>query len=274
MITMNKTINEKLIQTPPKTPNEGQVIVMAGSAGSGKNFSIDNFTDIGNKFKVLDIDDLQHLVVKSKVIFKRFREFLEKIDSPFADYTDSDLRDPSIFRDSEFVDTIYDFLTVNNIPRSRLDVFLRTNKKSERLPNVVINTTFGNVDNVKKKLQVLMDHGYKKENINLLWILTTKEESMMRNLSRERTVKGDYLEKNYAETVRNMKEIISKQSGLLNTYIDGKIWAVFNTSLLTRFHDNSKLVKDFTYVTLKDENGWNKSEIEKLNRWISGIGRS
>lgn len=267
---MNNTLQEKQIQTPPKTPNEGQVIVMAGSAGSGKNFAIDNFTDIGNKFKVLDIDEIQKLVLKSKIIFKRFEEFLEKTSSPYRNYSERDLRDPVMFKDSEFVDTIYDFMTVNRIPQTRLGVFLKTNNNKERLPNIVLNTTFGNVDNIKSKIDTLIEHGYKPENIHLLWVITTKSESMARNLQRDRSVKGDYLDSNYTNTVKNMKDFISKKTGILNRYIQGKFWVVINTDLLTSYY-SSGVVKDFKYLTLKDESGWNKKSVDELNRWLAGI---
>lgn len=266
---MNKILDEKQIHTPPKTPNEGQVIVMAGSAGSGKNFAIDNFTDIGNKFKVLDIDEVQKLVLKSKIIFKRFRDFLSKTSSPYHNYSERDLRDPVMFKDSEFVDTIYDFMTVNRIPQTRLGVFLRSNKNKERLPNIVLNTTFGNVDNIKNKIDTLIENGYETKNIHLLWVVTTKSESMSRNLQRDRSVKDDYLTSNYTNTVTNMKNFISKKAGILNNYIQGKFWVVINTDLLTSYYD-SGVVKDFKYLTLKDNNGWDKQSIEELNYWLSG----
>jgi len=266
---MNK-LNEKQIITPPKTANEGQVIIMAGSAGSGKNFAIDKFTDIGNKFKVLDIDEIQKLVMKSNIIFKRFRKFLDDIDSAFSRYSDQDLREPSMFKDSEFVDTIYDFMTINKIPQTRLGVFLRSSQNKERLPNIVLNTTFGNVENIKNKIDILLDNGYKKENIHLLWVLTSREESMARNHHRDRSVKDDYLSKNYNDTVRNMKSFITKDAGLLNDYIQGNFWVVVNTSLLTSFY-NKDLVKDFKYLTLRSARGWNKSAIEELNRWMQEI---
>ena len=265
---MNNNLNEKQIQTPPKTPNEGQVIIMAGSAGSGKNFAIDNFTDIGNKFKVLDIDEIQKLVMKSNIIYKRFREFLEKSDSPYKNYSDRDLRDPVMFKDSEFVDTIYNFMTINRIPQTRLGVFLRTNKNKERLPNIVLNTTFGNVNSIKDKIETLLDNGYKENNIHLLWVFTSKEESMARNLQRDRSVKDDYLQGNFKSTVSNMKKFVSKEAGLLNNYIKGNFWVVINTDLLTTYYD-SGIVKDFKYLTLKDESGWNQKTIKELNRWLS-----
>ena len=266
-ITMDSKLYEKQIQTPPKTPNEGQVIIMAGSAGSGKNFAIDNFTDIGNKFKVLDIDEIQKLVMKSNIIYKRFKEFLVKIDSPYKNFSDRDLRDPIIFKDSEFVNTIYDFMTVNQIPQTRLGVFLRTNNNKERLPNIVLNTTFGNVESIKDKIQILLDNDYKKENINLLWVFTSREESMARNLQRDRSVKDDFLQDNFKSTVSNMKKFVAKEAGILNNYIQGKFWVVINTDLLTTYYD-SGMVKDFKYITLKDESGWNKKSIDELNRWL------
>ena len=174
-----------------------------------------------------------------------------------------------MFKDSEFVDTIYDFMTLNKIPQTRLGVFLKTQKNKDRLPNIVLNTTFGNIDNIKSKIDVLLDNGYKKENIHLLWVLTTKEESMARNASRERSVKGDYLNQNYASTVSNMKKFISKDAGILNSYIDGNFWVVINTSLLTQYYDDGKTVKDFKYLTLKNDKGWNKEAIEALNHWFS-----
>ena len=97
---------------------------------------------------------------------------------------------------------------------------------------------------------------------------------MARNVSRERSVKGDYLSKNYASTVSNMKKFISKEAGVLNNYIDGNFWVVINTSLLTSYYDDNKTVKDFKYLTLKNEKGWNKDAINSLNQWFSKTSRS
>jgi hypothetical protein len=66
-----------------------------------------------------------------------------------------------------------------------------------------------------------------------------------------------------------MKKFISKDAGILNTYIDGNFWVVINTSLLTQYYDDGKTVKDFKYLTLKTDKGWNKEAIEALNHWFS-----
>ena len=261
-------INEKLIRTPPKTPNEGQVIVMAGSAGSGKNFVIDKFTDISNKFKVLDIDEIQHLIIRSKIIFKRFREFLIKTNSPYRHYSDQDLKDPGMFKDSEFTDTIYDFMTLNKIPHTKLGVFLRANQNKNNLPNIVLNTTFGSTQNIQNKLDAIIEAGYKPENIHLIWVVTTLDESMKRNLSRERTVAAEFVKDNYRKVVENIRGLLGHNHGVFKEYIGGNVWAVLNLGEMTSYYRDNKTIKDFNYLLLRDKKGWYFDSIRTLLRWL------
>ena len=50
-------IDEKLITFSNRAPY-GQIVFMAGGAGSGKGFAIDNFID-GAGFKVRDVDEMK-----------------------------------------------------------------------------------------------------------------------------------------------------------------------------------------------------------------------
>lgn len=261
-------INEKLIQTPPKTPNEGQVIVMAGAAGSGKNFVIDNFTDISNKFKLLDIDEIQHLIIRSKIIFKRFREYLVNTSSPYRNYSDQDLKDPSMFKDSEFTDTLYNFMIENKIPQTKLGVFLKVNKNRDHLPNIVLNTTFGNTQSIENKLDVIMDAGYKPENVHLIWVVTTMDESLSRNLARERTVAAQFVKQNYRNVVDNIRGLLGKDQGVFKDYIGGNVWAVVNLKEMTQYYKDKKTIKDFNYLLLRDKKGWYFDAIKTLLTWF------
>ena len=64
-----KALNEKLIVVG-KGAKYGQIIFLAGGAGSGKGFAIGQFLD-NSKFKVRDVDEL-------KVAFLRVQELTGK----------------------------------------------------------------------------------------------------------------------------------------------------------------------------------------------------
>lgn len=253
-------IFEKQIITPPKTPNEGQVIVMAGAAGSGKNYTIQKYTDINQKFKVLDIDEIKFLILKSDKIFNRFKKFLKDVEAPYADFTDSDLKSKSILKDTIFVDYLYEFMNLTGIPRNRLGVFLRAGQNKDRLPNVLLNTTFSNTSALDEKLLVLLESGYRPENVHLIWVFASREKSMARNLTRDRTVSDEYLERSFMDSLKNIKSFVTGGVGDLNKKIKGKMWAVINDPILKDVGDS-----EFSYILLRDNRGnWNNEGIKKI----------
>ena len=66
MFSFNKFLTEKQIILG-KGAKYGQIVFLAGGAGSGKGFAINNFIE-GSKFKVRDVDEWKKTFVKIAVL--------------------------------------------------------------------------------------------------------------------------------------------------------------------------------------------------------------
>ena len=79
----------------------GQIVFLAGGAGSGKGFAIKNFME-GEKFKVRDVDEFKKAYLKYNAIKKKYKE-IEGLN----------LREPEdVFKLHSFVKRTHDTLTV------------------------------------------------------------------------------------------------------------------------------------------------------------------
>ncbi|ASV44275.1 hypothetical protein PBI_SCTP2_260 [Salicola phage SCTP-2] len=268
---MDNILNEKLIELPVKTASEGHAVVIMGSAGSGKNFSVDNFTDINNKFKHIDIDDIQYLVVKSDKLFNDFRKWLVQNYSEFDDYTEIELRHKGMFKDETFVEAMNSYIKHKDLGNRYLDVFLKANSKKDRLPNVALNGTFSDIENIKDKLTTLFQHGYTPEKTHLVWVFTTLEEALENNRKRLRTVSDEYLKSNYKAVFDNVyNNILGVSSNeLLTQYMNGRFWIIINQKANTKYHFNDNtIVKDFYYLPIKDGQKFYKHNVIEFTQWL------
>ena len=72
MYTFREFLTEKQIVLG-KGAKYGQVIFLAGGAGSGKGFAIKNFLE-GSKYKVRDVDEWKKALLKIAVLKNKYPE--------------------------------------------------------------------------------------------------------------------------------------------------------------------------------------------------------
>ena len=121
LITTPEQLNEKLIMFN-QGKKYGQVVFMAGGAGSGKGFAQKNFMEV-NKFKVRDVDEWKRLYIELDRLFDKTsgaKGVRTGDDNTGRRLTDFDLSDPRDVYDLHGMVRKYDTKnkTLNNILKS------------------------------------------------------------------------------------------------------------------------------------------------------------
>jgi uridine kinase len=70
-----KLLCERLLVLPIQK-DTGHVVVLAGGAGSGKSYSIRNFTNVSDFSTIIDYDSFKPLIIKSKKLKEDFYNWL------------------------------------------------------------------------------------------------------------------------------------------------------------------------------------------------------
>lgn len=267
----------------------GQIVFLAGGAGSGKGFAIKHFMQ-GEEFKIRDVDEL-------KIAFQKLDEMNKfTVDDLLAKYgsnigeRDKDLIQKEIIdkglklsqlnlKTPTHVYLLHVLVRATGAKDKTLDLMLEGASKSQ-LPNILFDSTFKDVEDLEKTIPLLIKAGYDTKNIHLTWVLTNYEIAIKNNKSRSRVVPEDILlatHKGAAQTVYN----------LINTglprEVDGGVYIILNNPQNTiyivdprtgkEYRDarGNPVIKDFKYLVMKEPGKPAKKEIElkkQLLIWI------
>ena len=238
------SILEKLVIVN-KGAKFGQVVILAGGAGSGKGFSADKFLDTSS-YKKFDVDELKKFVIA--VAKKQGNTELANLDLRNSDdvlklhqYVSDKGLDSKVFQN-----------VVNSIKSSR----------SKELPNLLFDVTLKNLKTISGRLDVLTDIGYKPENVHIVWVLADYSVAIEQNKSRERVVPEDIVFQTHTGAAETMRNIIA---GDLPKNVDGEIYVIFSDKRLSVAMGSSNKngyvnITDFLYSKIKDSGKPIKSE--------------
>ena len=239
--------------------NYGQVVFMAGGAGSGKGFAIKNFMQ-GEKFKVRDVDEWKKALIK-----------LAKVKDKNSQLAKLNLRNP------EDVFKLHQIVKDKNIKSKTLDLILN-NAKEGRMPNIIFDITMKDTSDISDVAPKLIDAGYSPKNIHLVWVLTNFKQAAKANKERDRVVPDSILFQSHQKAAMNMLQRIKSmalgnRTGVGRKHVDGQVHVVLNNREKTVFHPGyeGKAVKDFAYVTIKKsgQNYLKDSDIlATVIRWV------
>jgi hypothetical protein len=199
-------------------PKFGNIVIMAGGAGSGKGFVKDNL--VGIEGRVFDVDELKTLAAKAPVIQKRVKaEFgvdLAKLSA--------DLKDPENV--SKLHEIIGDAL---GIPDRRMQSFYRSILAADdrRKPNIIFDVTLKDLRKLQNITRQVSAIGYKKENIHIVWVVNDIEVAKRQNTERDRQVPVEILVNTHRGASQTMGDILDMGKGLAK-YMDGDIVFAFN----------------------------------------------
>ena len=219
--------------------NYGQIVFMAGGAGSGKGFAIQNFMQ-GEKFKVRDVDEWKKALIK-----------LAKMKDKDSELAKLNLRNP------EDVFKLHTIVREKGIKDKTLDLLL-TSAKKDRLPNILFDITMKDSSDISDVAPKLIDAGYDAKNIHLVWVLTNFKQAAKANKERDRVVPDSILFQSHQKAAMNMLQRIKSmalgnRTGVGRKHVDGQVHVILNNREKTVFHPGyeGKAVKDFSYVTIK-----------------------
>ena len=247
MLTFSQFLAEKYLEEKLIMYNQGkrygQIVFLAGGAGSGKGFSVEGFME-KEKFKVRDVDEWKKAFMK-----------MADLQGKYPEIQGLNLKKP---RD---VAKIHAFVKKMEIKDKTLDIML-ADANSRHLPNIMFDITMKDTSNIDAVMPKLIKAGYDSKNIHLTWVLTNYAVAIVNNRNRTRVVPEDIMLHSHEGAATSMYDVIK---GKLPRGLNGGVRVILNNrentipwldpdtgkKMLTK-QGNIK-VKDFTYLTLKKE---------------------
>jgi predicted kinase len=265
--TTEETLDEKLITFGGKAyPKSAQVVILAGSPGSGKSFTIGNI--LGIEGKIMDADKIKTLVIRSEHIAKTI------LDKTGIDVKELNLKNP------KDVQTLHELLSSDPLfqypqkEQNQIFVELMTiaYSKDEHKPNIIFDTMLERLTKLNQISSRVQEIGYKKENIHIVWVLTDIEVARKQNQERERTIDDDILLSMASGVSMTMKKLLS-DSATLRKYADGDFWISANTidvdSHIKKSDFGGSYVDKSNYFLIKKK-GEAPKTIEEIGRIFIG----
>ena len=252
----------------------GQIVFLAGGAGSGKGFASTNFME-KEKFKVRDVDEWKTAFMKIGALKNKYPEI-----------KGLHLKKP------EDVVKLHAFIEKLGIKDNTMNALLSGMKNKSVLPNIMFDITGKNINSIAKMMPSLLNAGYNPADIHMVWVLTDYQLAVTNNRTRPRIVQDDILFQTHTGAANTMFDLIKNKGKKLA--INGEIKVILN-NLENTIHwkdddagvspenrtsgkyikskDGEKLgvIKDFTYITIKRRGKPNKTPdqiMQQLYQWI------
>jgi dephospho-CoA kinase len=252
----------------------GQIVFLAGGAGSGKGFASTNFME-KEKFKVRDVDEWKTAFMKIGALKNKYPE----------------IRGLNLKKPADVV-KLHAFIEKLGIKDNTMNALLSGMKNKKVLPNIMFDITGKNINSIAKMMPNLLNAGYNPADIHMVWVLTDYQLAVTNNRTRPRIVQDDILFQTHTGAANTMFDLIKNKGKKLA--INGEIKVILN-NLENTIHwkdddagvspenrtsgkyikskDGEKLgvIKDFTYITIKRRGKPNKTPdqiMQQLYQWI------
>lgn len=251
----------------------GQIVFLAGGAGSGKGFAIKNFMP-GSDFKIRDVDELKLAFQKLDSLNKftledLMKKYGDKMSDSDKSYVQTKVIDKGFstkdlnLKTPEHVFALHVLVRATGAKDKTLDLIL-DNAEKGRLPNILFDSTFADMSDINTYLPKLIEMGYESRDIHVTWVLTNYEIAITNNKTRDRVVPDDIMLKTHTGAA---KTILSLVKDGMPKDIDGGFYVILNNPEntvyvvdpktgehyvnLSKTGKARKVVADFTYVTMK-----------------------
>lgn len=243
-----QTLDEALITFGGKAyPKFGNIVILAGGAGSGKGFVKDKL--MGIEGFVFDVDKLKNLVRFSIKIAKRLW------DEHGVDI--NTLRGNNALKNSENVSKLHeivaDYLNLDNKRLAALYTSVLT-ANPDRKPNLIFDVTLSSLTKLYSLTEQVSQLGYEKKSIHIVWVVNDIEVAKEQNAKRERVVPTEILVNTHRGASHSLNDIVNMGSGLTR-YMDGDIVFAFNKvgidSELVRSKNGGGYIKKSNYFYVK-----------------------
>jgi len=296
-------LDEKLITFSNRAPY-GQIVFMAGGAGSGKGFAIDTFID-GAGFKVRDVDEMKKQLGRLDALgkfsvdkwYKKFGKNLStkppkdnpKGMSPKEHIEEfllgkglsiSDISNPKHksggLKNPINVASLHYIVDAMKLKDKWLISMLSGKENKETLPNLLFDITAKKIGSITDVLKSLDAAGYDSKNIHLVWVLTNYQVAVKRNAKRDRVVPEDILLQTHEGAGKTIWEMLTNA---IPKGLNGRIDVILNNPENTIYHlqpsvrkgEKVGVVSDFKSLSVKKQGGGITPEKvwkEELYTWI------
>ncbi len=285
-------LEEALITLGGKAyPKFGNIVIMAGGAGSGKGFVKDKL--LGIEGMTFDVDQLKLLSTKIPSIIDRVKKE-EGIDLKDFDVS----KNKYALKDPEKVSKLHHIIAnVLELDRAKLRGIINAilMAPADRKPNIIFDVTMKDMKQFNKYTKQFQDYGYDKKNIHLVWVINDVKIAKEQNEKRARTVPIEILVQTHAGAALTMKEVTDMGNDV-RKYMDGDIVFAFNkvdvdSSLAKSQNKNTSVpalfksgkeddygvgqyILDANYVYVKragkpvDENALTKDIMSKISSYV------
>jgi hypothetical protein len=248
-------------------PKFGNIIIMAGGAGSGKGFVKDKL--VGAEGKVFDVDELKTLASKAPRIIKRIKDELGTDLTKLA----SNLKDPENV--GKLHGIMGDYLNLDSKVKKAMYTSIFA-ADPDRKPNIIFDVTLKDLQKLEKITRDASNLGYDRKNIHIVWVINDIEVAQAQNKSRARTVPSEILVNTHRGAANTMGDILNMGKSL-KRYMDGDIVFAFNKvgvdANLAISGKGGSYIKDANYFYVKKQ-GKAPTSVDKLEadirRKISG----
>ena len=241
-------LDEKLITYNNRAPY-GQVVFLAGGAGSGKGFAGSNFLDNAS-FKVRDVDEMKKELQKLNRLDKIdvdtiIRKFGKRIKPKDMDMIQKvfntelpkggkqTLRNLNL-KNSDHVSVLHNLVKAMGIKDNSLINMLAATNNPETLPNIMFDITAKDLSDITDVLPMLKKAGYDSKNVHLTWVLTKYEVAVDNNSTRERMVPADILLKTHEGASTTVWNLLTTA---LPKGLNGRIDVILNNKENTVFYN-------------------------------------
>jgi hypothetical protein len=243
-------LDEKLITYNNRKPY-GQVVFLAGGAGSGKGFAGDNFLDSAG-FKVRDVDEMKKQLqilnrlgkLDVETIIKKYGKNIkpkdmEEINKVFGLETkrgkkttlqNLNLKNPT------HVSVLHNLVKSMGIKDKSLVNMLGATSNPETLPNIMFDITAKDLSDITDVLPLLKNAGYNSNNIHLTWVLTNYVTAMENNKGRARMVPEDILLKTHEGASNTVWSLVTRA---LPKGMNGRVDVVLNNPQHTVYYKDA-----------------------------------
>jgi hypothetical protein len=267
----------------------GQIVFLAGGAGSGKGFAIQHFMQ-GSDFKIRDVDELKIAFQKLDALGKfttqdLLNKYGDKISEKDKELIQKELTDKNLkmselnLKTPTHVYILHVLIRATDVKNKTLDLMLAGAEKGQ-LPNLIFDSTFKEVSDMTDVLPKLFNAGYESKNIHVSWVLTNYQIAIKNNKSRARVVPEDILLATHAGAAQTVYNLVTKS---MPESVQGGVYVILNNPENTIFivdpqtnkaykdKKGNPVIKDFKYLTLKEPGKPAKKELDvkkQLLIWI------
>jgi hypothetical protein len=258
-------LSEKLITFAGKAyPKFGNVVIMAGGAGSGKGFVIDRL--VGLEGYTFDVDQLKSLAAKTPAIIKKIKD---EMGIDIADLA-ANLRNPENV--AKLHDIIGSYLGLDAARQKTLYTSILT-ASPDRKPNIIFDVTLKDLKKLETLTRQVTGLGYDKKSVHIVWVINDIEVAKAQNAKRDRTVPVEILVNTHRGAAQTMLDIVNMGNSL-KKYMDGDIVFAFNkigvdANLATSDRGGSYIkgphIKDANYFYVK-RSGKPVMDVETINK--------